>query len=251
VQYGDELRLLANERIRTVKSLKPGGAIVVALLSLSVMANAAAAAEVENPRFVPPYPKAFHLGNASQRTSGEGIVPISFAAKEPEGAGTEIVLTCNTFKGDGQVTGPKTLTTTLVLSGCHSNSTPAAKCSNSEKAGEIVATPSTGELGRIDASSNSVGLRLEFNLEAVCKSRTSTYPLSIKGSAIGVIKPVNTKSNRFTIKFTRSGYEQVPAMFEGGPPTVLVSTVGVNPPQPTAVQTTMFVKFPTPTEIKP
>jgi hypothetical protein len=148
------------------------------------------------------------------------------------------------------VSGPKTLTTTLTLSGCQSSaSTPAAKCTNTEKEQQIVMTPSNGELGPIN-SANAVGVRLEFNLEAVCTSRTATYPLTIKGSAIGRINPVNTKSNRFTIDFTRSGYEQVPAMFEGGPPTVLVSAVGANAPEPTAVETRMFLKFPVVTEIK-
>jgi hypothetical protein len=226
--------------------------VFIALVATALVANLAVAAEVENPRFVPPYPKPFHLGAASQRTSGEGIVAIRFFAKEPEGGGTQEVLACSSFKGDGQVTGPKTLTTTLVLTGCHSSTTGTlAACSNTEKSREIVADPSNGELGRINASQSSVGVRLEFNFEAVCRSRTSTYPLTVKGSAIGEIKPVNTKSNRFTIRFTRSGYEQTPAMFEGGAPTVLVSTVGVNPPEPTAVETTMFLKFPAVTEIKP
>jgi hypothetical protein len=176
------------------------------------------------------------------------MVPIVFAAKSATD-GTQIVLKCNSFKGTGEVSGPKALTTTLVLNQCKSSTSgPTAKCSNTAKAEEIVATPSNGEVGRI--SVNTVGVRLEFNLEAVCRAGTTTYPLAINGSAIGQINPVNTKSNRFTIKFTCSGYDQVPAMFESGPPAVLVSTVGVAPPEPTAVETTMFLKMAV-TEIKP
>jgi hypothetical protein len=231
--------------------LKPGGALILALLAVGLVTSSAVALEAENPRFVPPYPKPFHLGSSSQRTTEEGMVPIVFAAKDPETEAAQIILTCRWFKGTGQVTGPKTLTTTLTLNGCKSGTatgTSAVRCSNTEKAEEITATPSNGELGRISA--NAVGVRLEFNLEAVCRSRTTTFPLTIKGSAIGRINPVNTKSNRFTIRFTRSGYEQVPAMFEGGPPTVLVSTLGAAPPEPTAVETTMFLKMAA-TEIKP
>jgi hypothetical protein len=202
---------------------------MLVLLTVGLVTSSAVALEAENPRFVPPYPKSFHLGSSSQRTTEEGIVPLVFAAKDPETEGTQIILTCRWFKGDGQVSGPKTLTTTLTLNGCRSSTgSSSAKCSNTEKAEEIAATPSNGEVGRI--STNTVGVRLEFNLEAVCRTRTTTYPLTVKGSAIGQIKPVNTKSNRFTIRFTRSGYEQVPAMFEGGPPTVLVSTVGAAAP---------------------
>jgi hypothetical protein len=37
------------------------------------------------------------------------------------------------------------------------------------------------------------------------------------------------------VKFRRSGFEQQPKMFEGGPPTVLESVIGTAPPEPTAV----------------
>ncbi|HEV7584409.1 MAG TPA: hypothetical protein VGO14_01390 [Solirubrobacteraceae bacterium] len=223
---------------------------MLVLLAVGLGTSSAVALEAENPRFVPPYPKPFHLGSSSKGTTSEGVVPIVFAAKEPEGEGTQIVLTCRWFKGSGEVTGPKTLTTTLTLNGCKSaTGTSAARCSNTEKPEEIVAAPSNGELGRI--SPNTVGVRLEFNLEAVCRMGTSTFPLTVKGSAIGQINPLATKSNRFTLRFTRSGYEQVPTMFEGGPPTVLVSAVGAAPPEPTAVETNMFLKFPVVTEIKP
>jgi hypothetical protein len=233
--------------------MRKSGRLLVVAVAIGLVTATAASAEPGPgiPHFTPLYPKPFHLGNASEHTTGEGIVPVIFAAKSAEGESSEIVLECSTMKGQGEVTGPESLTTTLVFGGCRSYaSKPAAACSNSTKPYEIVATPANGELGVINASTNSVGLRFEFNLEATCHNHTTSYPLTIKGSAIGEITPVNTKSNRFRVKFKRSGYEQVPQSFEAGPPTVLVSDVGLAPPEPTAVETTMFLTFPKVTEIK-
>lgn len=237
-----------NERMQEVR--KSGG-LLVAAVAILLVAAPVAGAEPGKPHFQPPYPKPFHLGNASEHTTGEGIVPVVFAAKSPEGETTRIVLQCQTLKGEGEVTGPETLTTTMVFGGCHSPATtPPSACTNTEKTYEIVAAPSNGELGVINESANAVGLRMEFNLEAVCHFHTSAMPLTIKGSAIGQITPVNTKSNRYRVRFTRSGYEQVPPSFEAGPPTVLVSALGAEPPEPTAVETTMFLTFRKVAEIK-
>ena len=89
-----------------MRCLKPGGALILALLAVGLVTSSAVALEAENPRFVPPYPKPFHLGSSSQRTTEEGMVPIVFAAKDPETEAAQIILTCRWFKGTGQVTGP-------------------------------------------------------------------------------------------------------------------------------------------------
>jgi hypothetical protein len=220
---------------------------------LSAVGAASAYAEEVPPHWQGPYPKPFHMHTASQRSSGEGIVPVTFVARETKGEETiaATILRCTTDKGEGSVTGPQTLTTTLTFTGCISNwPGHTAKCSNSTKPYEVVAAPSNGELGLIKANTNSVGLRLEFNLEAICKSRTETYNVRIRGSAIGEIHPINTLSNVFTDTFKRNGWEQEPSMFEGGTPATLESEVGTSGPQPTAVETNEFLKFPKVTEIR-
>lgn len=220
---------------------------------LFAVGAASAYAEEVPPHWQGPYPKPFHMHTASQHSTSEGIVPVTFVARETQGEETiaATILRCTTDKGEGSVTGSQTLTTTLTLTGCISNwPGHAAKCSNTTKPQEVVAAPSNGELGLISASANAVGLRLEFNLEAICTSRTGSYNVRIRGSAIGEIRPINTMSNVFTVSFKRNGWEQQPSMFEGGTPATLESEVGTSGPEPTAVETTEFLKFPKVTEIR-
>jgi hypothetical protein len=222
-------------------------------VGLSALGASAAYAEEVPPHWLAPYPKTFHIHTANLRSTGEGVVPVAFVAREMQGEEmvATTILHCLTDKGEGSVTGPQTLTSTLTFTGCTSSwPGPRAKCSNTTKPYEIVAAPSNGELGLIDAGSNSVGLRLEFNLEAICTSNKGSYNVRIRGSAIGEIHPINTMSNVFTVTFKRSGWEQEPSMFEGGLPASLESEVGVSGPQPTAVETTEFLKFPKVTEIR-
>jgi hypothetical protein len=229
-----------------------GRTVLAAVVSLSAVGVSSAYAEEVAPHWVGPYPKTFHIHTASLHSTGEGIVPVTFVAREGEGESiAATILRCQTDKGEGSVTGPQTLTTTLTLTGCVSHwPEPRATCSNTTKPQEVVAAPSNGELGLINASSNSVGLRFEFNLEAICKSPKSTYNVRIRGSAIGEIRPINTLSNVFTVAFKRSGWEQEPSTFEGGVPASLESEVGTSGPQPTAVDTTEFLKFAKVTEIR-
>ena len=230
-----------------------GRTALAAAVGLCSLGASSAGAEEVPPHWLQPYPKTFHIHTASLHSNGEGIVPITFVAQETEGQETiaATILHCNTDKGEGSVTGPETLTTTLTFYGCTSRwPAPRATCSNSTKPQEVVAAPSNGELGLINASTNSVGLRLEFNLEAICKSNAGTYNVRIRGSAIGEIHPINTMSNVFTVSFKRNGWEQEPTMFEGGTPATLESEVGTSGPQPTAVDTTEFLKFAKVTEIR-
>jgi hypothetical protein len=163
------------------------------VLSLSAVGASSAYGEEVAPHWQGPYPKTFHIHTASLHSNGEGIVPVTFVAREMEGEETiaATILQCQTDR-----------------------------------------------------------LRLEFNLEAVCKSPKATYNVRIRGSAIGEIRPINTLSNVFTVAFKRSGWEQEPSMFEGGLPANLESEVGTSGPQPTAVDTTEFLKFPKVTEIR-
>jgi hypothetical protein len=106
------------------------------------------------------------------------------------------------------------------------------------------------EPGPINTVTNSAGLRIEFNTGGECRHGSSSTPFGISGTAIGEIMPVNTRSNRFAVRFRRNGFEQLPPSFEAGPPTVLETIFGAGPSAPAAIDTTVFFRFPTVTELR-
>lgn len=164
-------------------------------------------------------------------TAGESIL---------EGAsGKQIKCTGGTNKGE--YTGPKTDLVTVTFTGCTAES-GLAKCQNTSTKGEIVTNKLLSLLNYIEASTKHVGLALqpeasgglfaEFTCEALgIKETVKVGEKSGSGSGnsvIGLISPINTWTNTFTLSLKCSSTKgtQEFTKFEGGSLDVLESKIG-------------------------
>jgi hypothetical protein len=138
---------------------------------------------------------------------------------------SKIKATCKATSDSGEITGPKTGTVTIKLTGCAALgmecATPGAK------AGEVVTSTLDTTLGYINASKKEVGIALSTTgtfTEFACGPATVT----VTGSVIGAVTPVdkNLKAGKpFALKFKQSKGKQKPEKLEGEPTDVLMGSV--------------------------
>jgi hypothetical protein len=127
---------------------------------------------------------------------------------------------CEASSGEGSVTGAKTATAKLTLTGCsigvESFQSPGAK------KGEVKTGTLPVELVYTSKASHEVGL--VFNYEATKKSPLTQFAswefagfagkLGVRGPIIAPATPVNTKTNTYTVTFSGSKGLQTPASYE-------------------------------------
>jgi hypothetical protein len=139
---------------------------------------------------------------------------------------------CSGLASSGEYTGTKTATATLHFTGCElAGSGP---CQSAGAAtGEVVTGALAAELGLIHSefkegvASTSAGLDLKRQpslLNAECGA--GKVSLSVTGSVIGQITPVDKMTSAFTLKFSQSAGKQVPEQFEGGVKDTLTVHLG-------------------------
>jgi hypothetical protein len=163
--------------------------------------------------------------------------------------GTSIA--CTNSKMVGEITGEKTETDEISLYGCTDTATkePCQSLRPKEtpptpEEGTILSQEVEAELGFI----NKAGKRPEVGWDYKAKSgadififecgKTGTVPalVTIEGSFIGRVKPVNRMREEFDFLYSAPGGKQLPEMFEGGAKDTLTATFVKLPEEPKTEQ---------------
>lgn len=142
-----------------------------------------------------------------------------------ETIGKKFKVQCGFADVRGEYKTPKTASVTIEMVGCVRAET-LQKCQISPaKEGEIEAT-FQGELGFI-SSKPKVGLKLTtpspINFSCGMPPEIPT-PVSIEGSAIGLVKTIDNMSEVLKLSYTAPGGKQNPESFEGEPKATLTQT---------------------------
>jgi hypothetical protein len=137
-----------------------------------------------------------------------------------EGPNLKILCSPNTYQGE--YTGPNTLSVTVNFIGCTNIATNQTCQTNPVKPSEIETQgPLEGELGFIRSGSKPVvGLDIKRAPTLVVfecgKAPEAVLHVSLEGSVIGRIRPVNRMLEETKLGYKASALKQVPEAFEGG-----------------------------------
>lgn len=180
------------------------GLAVMAAFALSVVAASAAQAA---PEFV--------------AESGGSVAGTKFIATGGEGklAGTENI-TCKTSKTEGEIKNSTEVYKTVVTyTGCK-NGTKECKSSSKAAAGEIKTNALSGKLGEVETSEAATGvgedLRAESGKTFVTIEKCTLLSVSVTGSIIGEVTPIETFGTTGDLVYKASGTTQKIQKFKGG-----------------------------------
>jgi hypothetical protein len=206
------------------------------MTAIGISATVSASASAALPEFSGPFPKSV--------TSKSGIAIIETVG----GARAS----CQAGTNTGEITGPKTGTATLKLTGCVVLS---FKCTSPGAAeGEIVSNPLSITLGYINKAKLEVGVSLESATGGpFAEFKCGPVNVTETGSLIGKITPVNkiVKAGKpLKLKFAQRKGKQKPNKFEGGPIDVLMASVDGAPPEEAGVSTKVELTLTEAGEIK-
>lgn len=193
-------------RLRTI------GISALAVLALAATATGTASAAL--PEFVGPIPVPF--------TAKSGVTTLETVKKA--------TITCTSDTAAGEVTGSKTGSVKITLSGCEFVTIGLPCNTPGVPPGEIITNQLMMTLGYISAPKHEAGVDLSTAtggplIEAVC----GPLRVIVAGSAIGRIIPVNkviAPPGHFTLRFTQALGKQKPTHFEAGPIDVLSTSFG-------------------------
>jgi hypothetical protein len=202
--------------------MRYGRRLMVSLMVVfAIGAVAASAASAALPEFVSPAAAPIRFESILKTTKLETVGP-------------SVHVVCKRGSNEGEVTGPKTLTMTVVLMGC-TNSSTGDTCNSPEAIpGEIVVPSLTGTLGYIRKSTavkgTEVGLALSSSAVplATFACGGELEPHIVEGSVIGKLTPINnvvTPPERYKLTFTEKAGKQKPRKFEGGPEDILFISI--------------------------
>jgi hypothetical protein len=133
-------------------------------------------------------------------------------------------VTCTSSSSDGEYTGPKTQKVSLVLSGCSQGpKTASVPCqSSSAAAGEVRTTPLEGGMEFIHEGEATEVPIVGVDLKPASGTTIAAFEcggkaVSVGGSVIVPVTPVEKMSTAFKLKAAGSGGKQSPDAFEVGP----------------------------------
>jgi hypothetical protein len=150
------------------------------------------------------------------------------------------VIACTNSKMFGEITGEKTETDEISLYGCQDVATKEPCQSLRPK--EVPPTPEEGtilsqeveaELGFISKSGKKPKVGWDYKAKSGSDififecGKTGSVPtaVTIEGSFIGQVKPVNRMREEFQLTYSAPGGKQQPEMFEGGAKDTLTATL--------------------------
>jgi len=143
-------------------------------------------------------------------------------------------ITCSASTTAGEYTGPKTLTTTITLTGCQRSATKASCQSVAAGAGEIVTGALEGELGFIKNEFTngkhlvSVGLDIKHETDLAafeCGTGTGKELVTLEGSVIAPITIIDKMAAGSTLRYKAVAGRQAPEQFESGLKDTLSTSV--------------------------
>jgi hypothetical protein len=152
----------------------------------------------------------------------EGLISVT----KLETVGKKFTIKCSFGVARGEYKSPKKATVALELVGCIRPETETKQgCqTNPGKTTEIEAS-FEGELGFIKGGSTpKVGLDLKpaSPIVLTCGSTTEGFtPVTVEGSAIGLIRPIDVMRESFKLSYVAPGGKQSPEKFEGEPKDTL------------------------------
>jgi hypothetical protein len=221
-----------------MRLIRTAGAVLIAALALGALASASASAALpELGRCVPAEtPKTGAYSGAKCLTPREGngnynFVPGPGPKPKFEGTSTEgpvlempkLTIGCAAATFNGEYTGAKTASVTVVFIGCLDQET-FKKCQTLPvKEGEIeTPAPLEGEIGFINVNGKTV-VGLDLKRSPALTSFTCGEPGeppettgTIEGSVIGRLWPLNAMRPEFKLVYKAAAHKQVPESFEGG-----------------------------------
>jgi hypothetical protein len=203
------------------------------LTVVALSATATATASAALPEFVGPIPVPF--------TAKSGVTTLETVKKAQ--------IRCASDTAAGEVTGPKTGSTTITLSGCEFVTIGFPCNTPGLPPGEIVTTTLIMTLGYINEPKHEAGVDLATAtggplIEATC----GPLRMIVDGSVIGKITPVNkviAPPGHFTLRFSQALGKQKPTHFEGGPIDVLSTSFG-GPFAESGLSSSDSISFPAP-----
>lgn len=147
---------------------------------------------------------------------------------------SKFAVTCTGGGATGEYTGAKSSTETLKLTGCEAPSVHL-KCRSlpTSAEGEITSEELEGELGFIVGieKMKKVGIDLKPKApgkvfaKAECGMVPAPLHVTLEGSVIGALLPINAMKEEFKLTFTQKGGKQSPEKFEIGAKDVLQATI--------------------------
>jgi hypothetical protein len=167
----------------------------------------------------------------NNRFTGAAVVPLTGPAVTIESAPNKHKVTCQAATDQGEITGPKTETVNITLTGCESG--PSVPCqSEGASVGEIRTYTVEGEIGVIKGGEKPTagvdlkptGATAPFLASFECANFSGR--IAIQGSVIGQIASLNVMTVKHTLTFTQVKGLQKPEQFEAGPKDTL--TVGAS-----------------------
>jgi hypothetical protein len=142
----------------------------------------------------------------------------------------KLTVTCEGESAIGEYTGNKTVGAVVVtFSSCSSGGAPCSSAGAGE--GTVVTQSLEGTLGVIEAAGESAKAKIGEELlpaghsGPVAQFTCNSFKFNVTGATIGVV-PTNTMKSTAVVKFTQSKGKQKPEAFEGGPTSVLSTTIG-------------------------
>jgi hypothetical protein len=133
-------------------------------------------------------------------------------------------VTCTSSSSEGEYTGPKTQKVSMVLSGCSQGpKTASVPCqSSSAAAGEVRTTPLEGGMEFIHEGEATEVPIVGVDLKPASGTTIAAFEcggkaVSVGGSVIVPVSPVEKMSTAFKLKAAGSGGKQSPEAFEVGP----------------------------------
>jgi alpha-tubulin suppressor-like RCC1 family protein len=139
-------------------------------------------------------------------------------------------LRCGAALLEGQYTGPKVETISrLKFEGCRDVTSNTSCQTSPTEEGVIAATlPLDGHLGSINAAAPSIGWEIMPKPPAsslvtfYCGSAMGGNSLTLEGTVIGQVTPINSTRSTFGVLFTQRRGQQVPEFLDGDPRSVLM-----------------------------
>lgn len=214
----------------------PGAALCL-LAACAAGGPLAASASAALPEYVGHFPMTL--------TSKGGKVTVETVSK--------ISATCTGTTDTGEITGPKTGTVVIRLTGCKAL---GDECTSSgAKAGEIVSSTLDTTLGYINAQKKEVGIDISAPPTGAPFTEFTCGPatITVTGSVIGKVTPIDKTlkaGKKLALKFKQSKGIQKPTKLEGEPTDVLMGSVAGGTPEEAGLSLSDKLTFPEALEIR-
>jgi hypothetical protein len=190
-----------------MRGIKLISAVALALMLTAVVSATAFAA---NPEFLPG-----EKGTKFTGKSGKATLQI-------KGSNTITCKTSEVTKGNGELLGPKTATSTIDFSTCTAFGLPANSLGD---ASGIILVKVNSELCYISKAEKTVGIVFTLPSTLHLEVPSTKLLINVQGSFVGKIEPINKKQATYTLVIEQKEGKQAIEKCEGGAALKLETSV--------------------------